>query len=70
MKVRYCTTIEQKWRPCDIGWGSVGDEGIKSCWDEPMEENCRRIVDTGDVAICPTCGTAIGIIADFMNGGR
>ena len=64
MKVRYCGTILQSWKPCEVGWGSVGSDGIKSCCDEPQEENCRVLVDETDPLICPTCGTALGCIQD------
>lgn len=68
MKVRYCLTTLEKLLPCGMGRGSTGDEGAKCCWDEPMEENCKNIVDTEDVAICPYCGTAMGVIGDFILG--
>ncbi len=66
MKIRYCLTAQEKLRPCDAGWGAVGSEGCYSCWDEPMEKNCKNIVDTEDVAICPYCGAAIGLVGDFL----
>jgi len=47
---------------CPVAWGSVGTEGLKSCYDEPMEENCKYLVDEEpEVECCPTCGTALGI---------
>ncbi len=66
MKVRYCRTKLEKLCPCDSGRGGAGGEMVKWCHDEPMEENCRRIVDTEDAAICPYCGTAMGVIGDFL----
>ena len=65
MKIRYCETILQQWKPCDVGCGSMDKDGMKSCCDEPVEDNCHLIVETSDPVICPTCGTAIGIIGDF-----
>ena len=66
MKKRFCTTERGKWI-CQVGWGSVGctsngKSEFKSCFDEPMEQNCRMVVDEEDkpkISICPCCGTAI-----------
>ncbi len=66
MRKRYCETILQEQRPCGLGWGSVGKDGVKGCDDAPLEKNCRNIVNTEDPHICPTCGTVLGIIGDFM----
>lgn len=65
MKVRYCETTFHRERPCDVGWGSVGNKEV-SCWDKPIKKNCRNIVDTKDIAICPCCGTALGYTGDFL----
>ena len=66
MKIRYCLTAQEKLRPCGMGWGNAGSGWTKTCWDEPIDENCRNIVDTEDVAICPYCGTAMGLVGDFL----
>jgi len=62
MKIRYCETILQKVYPCDIGWGNSNCDGTncttKTCFDEPMEENCHNIVDD-ECLLCPTCGSLI-----------
>ncbi len=51
MKVRYCSLGHQ----CACGWGSInclkdGTTKIRSCLDDPMEENCNNIVDDQEVA--------------------
>jgi len=68
MKIRYCQTILHTWKPCPIGWGSMDSGGYKDCYNEPLEENCRYVVNTEDVLICPTCGTALGIIGGPEDG--
>ncbi len=59
MKIKYCLTEGQRLSPCESGWGSADSEGIKGCSDEPMEDNCRRIVDSADIHFCPYCGGII-----------
>jgi len=66
MKIRYCWTTLHYRKPCDVGWGSANGEVIKTCHDDPMEENCKNIVNTENPVICPTCGTTIGIIGDYL----
>ncbi len=63
MRIRYCLTEGQRLKPCESGWGSYGSEGCKSCGDEPMEENCRCIVDTDNKHFCPYCGGEIPKLA-------
>ena len=58
MRVRYCETILQKWFPCDVDYTSYSKDGSLSCYDNPMEENCRNIVDN-DTLRCPICGGKI-----------
>ena len=60
MKVRYCQTPLEKWRVCQVGWGSWSSREKKSCMDEPMEEKCNMIVDT-DCLRCPCCGGLINM---------
>jgi hypothetical protein len=57
MKIRYCETTISQSLPCQVGWGSAGTDGVKSCHDEPMEENCRHIRNYH--LSCPICGTAL-----------
>jgi len=57
MKIRYCQT--KLYTYCPVAWGSAGTEGLKSCYVEPMEENCKHIIETDDeheIEFCPTCG--------------
>jgi len=63
-RIRYCVTTRGLWYKCNAGWGSIGGSGMKTCNDEPMEKNCRNIVESTDPLICPTCGTVLGIIGD------
>jgi len=44
MKIRYCQT--KLFLFCPVAWGSGGTEGLKSCYDGPMEENCKYIIET------------------------
>ena len=69
MKIRYCSTTLNKENPCLCGWLGLNYIESKSCHDEPIEENCRKIVDTQDIVYCPRCGTALGIIEDYLLGG-
>ena len=57
MKIRYCQTKLQQIFPCEIGWAvySAREGGSRNCHDEPMEKNCRKIIDTNTIR-CPTCG--------------
>ena len=41
---RYCELDISRLFPCSVGWGSIGDDGVKACTDEPMESNCHCIV--------------------------
>jgi len=66
MRIRYCFTILHQWQPCQVGWGRMDSRGVRDCTGEPMEKNCHNLVDTTDVLICPTCGTALGLIEDNM----
>ena len=53
---RYCETIIQKIRPCDVGSAAYDSSGMrKSCFDEPMEKNCNNMVNENEQC-CPTCG--------------
>ena len=68
MKMRYCMTEKGKGSQCLVGWGSInclpdGLSKMTSCCDEPMEKNCRMIIDRDipQIEICPCCGTALGI---------
>ena len=56
MRKRYCETILQTAFPCGCGWGSTTETTTKTCFDEPMEENCINIVDD-DRLYCPICGS-------------
>jgi hypothetical protein len=47
-KVRYCSIELDKKYPCIVGWGIVGKDFHKSCFDEPQEQNCRNLVDGPD----------------------
>lgn len=62
MKMRYCQTVLESWKRCDVGWGNSSEEGVTSCWDEPLEENCHNIVNSEDILFCPKCGTALGSV--------
>ena len=54
---RYCETPSGKIDPCLVGWGAYSNlNSTKSCHDEPIEENCRRIVQEDGVQLCPSCG--------------
>ena len=55
-KVRYCETPLQQLMPCIVGWGNVNSDGISSCRDEGMKENCHNVVDVKDLR-CPYCGS-------------
>ena len=55
MKTKYCLTRLQKIIPCDVGWGSASNDGVKTCQDEPVEENCHYIIDPSTLS-CPYCG--------------
>lgn len=44
LPIRYCFLNISRLSPCNIGWGSLGDKGLCSCADEPMEKNCHCIV--------------------------
>lgn len=66
MKIRYCDTTPQERTPCQVGWGSIDNTGLRSCTDDPIEKNCRNVVDTSDPVICPYCGTVLGIYADYL----
>lgn len=43
---RYCELSISKLYPCCVGWGSLDDNGLKTCTDEPMEENCKYIISS------------------------
>ena len=43
-RVRHCTTPAQAWKPCIVGWADWGED-VHSCYDEPMEDYCRNIVE-------------------------
>ena len=64
-KVRYCETKLQSSIPCGVEWWSgtrhpfLGPMILKSCKDEPMEENCRNIIEAKD-GVCPCCGRGGG----------
>lgn len=58
-KVRYCETAASQLMPCNVGWGQMGNDGFKDCFDEPKEENCRYLIDVRDVR-CPYCGNHLG----------
>ncbi len=51
MEIRYCTCWLQRIYPCQNGWG---DSSEKSCFADPMKNNCKNIVDTL-VMSCPFC---------------
>ncbi len=55
MRMRYCHTRLLNWNPCDVSWGYYSTKCSSTCRDEPMEENCKNIVDD-DYLSCPTCG--------------
>ena len=57
MKVRYCMTVLDKLYPCVVGYGGTGD--AEDCFDEPMKEHCRNIVDTEQLP-CPYCDSNLG----------
>ena len=59
-KVRYCETPLQRLMPCDVGWGSYGSEGLRNCFDESRDENCRNIVEVRDLQ-CPYCGSHLAM---------
>ena len=45
MRKRYCMTVEALIAPCRCDW-TVNEGGLlKCCHEEPMEENCRHIVE-------------------------
>ena len=48
MRIRYCLTALGKIIPCCVGWGEISSNTIKTCQDEPMEENCHYIVEERD----------------------
>lgn len=59
MRVRYCRTIEGQRFPCEVGWCTVSWKNnrmefeinqteMKDCSDDPMEKNCRHIVEVDD----------------------
>ncbi len=45
MKIPYCLSEHCGFRPCDVGWGSVDSNGMRSCTDLPHEENCHYLMD-------------------------
>lgn len=45
VKKRYCFTTPIGLNDCPVGWGSIDERGLKSCCDEPIEDNCRNIVE-------------------------
>ena len=68
-KVKYCTTPLQKYFPCQLMWSLYNGvmpintldpnvrnaPNVTNCTDEPMEENCKNIVDS-ELIKCPICG--------------
>jgi len=58
MRKRYCETKLQKLIPCDSGWGAWSNIEKKDCVDDPMEKNCRNIIETDNMR-CPFCGSEI-----------
>ena len=48
---RYCDTILEKFRPCDIGFSSYSETAIKSCYDEGK---CNNMIDEDNIR-CPMC---------------
>lgn len=58
--IRYCLTERAKLRPCGVSWGTADTtNGMKSCYDEPQEENCRMLVDEHIRQTCPYCGNVL-----------
>lgn len=41
---RFCEAEGQARSSCEVGWGSQGGEGSRSCFDLPIEDNCRNLV--------------------------
>ena len=47
---QYCIKKPYSFFSCEVGWGqmSCGAHGeaykIKTCFDEPIEENCRNLI--------------------------
>ena len=44
---RYCETSLGILFECGAGWGSMDSNGVRFCYDEPIEDNCRNIVSGG-----------------------
>ena len=47
MKRRYCEVYKVL---CEVGWGQLnckndGTQEIKSCFDLPVEKNCRNLIE-------------------------
>ena len=57
-KVRYCTTYLQRLWNCPSGWVYMSTDGTNCCVDEPMEMNCRNIVEK-DNPLFPICPTVV-----------
>ncbi len=62
--IRYCQANSGKNPPCPVGWGNASIKGIKSCLDDPKEENCKYLVNENDIYFCPICGSALGMKGD------
>jgi len=45
MKVHYCDTPAEKTLPCQVAWGRITCNGATACWDKPIEDNCRNLVE-------------------------
>lgn len=58
-RIRYCCTVIQGIVPCSVSGGKASSDGVGSCLDGPMEENCYNIVDDSSFGECPTCGSHI-----------
>lgn len=57
-RARYCKTVLQQLAPCRENWiespGTGTDPKPRCCHDEPMEANCKNVVDLRNLR-CPTC---------------